>query len=396
MRIVVLLLSASFVYTSSIVYAAKDSIDCSRDSLADAVSGLKDKDKDLTIQFTGVCVGPVVVHTDGLTLKGVGTAVIDGGHQDALTVAGAGRVSLLDFEVRNGANGIVAANGAHVTLNSVSSHDNLVFGLTLQTGSSATLTDVTLNNNGVHGLDIETGSSATATGSLTASSNGVFGINVNASSLTISHGTVTANGNTLGIQIATNGNAFIGDTTSSVTASDNHTVGLTGVSGAHMVSFGGAITVSGNPIAGVSLNSKAGLDLDAAAVLTSAGNGDGVLMQEASVMTVFNTPAFSGSNGSSTVDAHGNTGSGLRVQTGSTLTLANLAAVKSSQNGGVGLIADNGVALTLVHSTLTGNGAKDLQMTFGTRADLQTTTLATYTCDATVLVRGTSGLTCPH
>jgi hypothetical protein len=86
----------------------------------------------------------------------------------------------------------------------------------------------------------------------------------------------------------------------------------------------------------------------------------------------------------------------VRLQTGSTLTLANLAAVNSTQNGGTGLIADNGVGLTVVHSTFTGNGARDLQFTFGARADLQTTTFATYSCDATVLVRGTSGITCPH
>ena len=82
--------------------------------------------------------------------------------------------------------------------------------------------------------------------------------------------------------------------------------------------------------------------------------------------------------------------------TGSTLTLVNQAQVISTQNASVGLTADNGAGLTLVNSTLTGNTARDLQLTFGTRADLQTTTLGTYTCDATVLVRGTSGITCPH
>jgi len=49
-----------------------------------------------------------------------------------------------------------------------------------------------------------------------------------------------------------------------------------------------------------------------------------------------------------------------------------------------------------VNSTLTGNAASDLQLTLGTRADVRTTTFGTYTCDATVLVRGTSGITCPH
>ena len=66
------------------------------------------------------------------------------------------------------------------------------------------------------------------------------------------------------------------------------------------------------------------------------------------------------------------------------------------QNANLGLVADNGAGVTLVNSTLTGNAASDLQLTFGTRSDLRTLTFGTYTCDATVLVRGTSGIVCPH
>jgi len=58
--------------------------------------------------------------------------------------------------------------------------------------------------------------------------------------------------------------------------------------------------------------------------------------------------------------------------------------------------ADNGVGVTLVNSTITGNTTRDIQLTFGARVDLQTLTFGTYTCDATVLVRGTSGIVCPH
>ena len=46
------------------------------------------------ITVTGVCAGPVVVATDGLTrpdVAGLGTAVIDGGASDAVTMAGATR-----------------------------------------------------------------------------------------------------------------------------------------------------------------------------------------------------------------------------------------------------------------------------------------------------------------
>ena len=89
---------------------------------------------------------------------------------------------------------------------------------------------------------------------------------------------------------------------------------------------------------------------------------------------------FSGAQGFSTINSHDNTRSGVRVLTGSTLTLVNQARVISTQNANLGLVADNGAGLTLVNSTLTGNASSDLQLTFGTRADVRTTAFGTYTC----------------
>jgi hypothetical protein len=75
-----------------------------------------------------------------------------------------------------------------------------------------------------------------------------------------------------------------------------------------MFSFGGSINASRNSVAGVSVNSNAGLDLDAASTLNSSDNGDGIRIQQGSVVTVFNTPQFSGSPGFSTITARNNTG----------------------------------------------------------------------------------------
>jgi hypothetical protein len=224
----------------------------------------------------------------------------------------------------------------------------------------------------------------------------VFGINVNASSITFSQAIVTASGNALGIQIATNASAFLNDPATVINATDNRSTGLTVVSGAHMVSFGGTINASGNPVNGVSVNSKGGLDLDAGTTLNSFNNGDGVVIQQNSVMTVFNLPQFSGAPGFSAINAHHNLGSGVRVLSGATLTLSNQAMITSNQNGRVGLVADNGGGATVVNSTITDNAVRDVQLTFGARADLQTLVFGTATCDATVLVRGTSGIVCPQ
>jgi hypothetical protein len=389
----VTLLTLLLLVRASVVFAAADVLDCQHRSLADAVKNGKQKNQ--TINFTGTCAGPIVIDSDGLTLNGVGMAVIDGDGEDAVSIAGAANVSLSNFEVRNGRNGIAAVNGAHFTMSEVNSHDNTVFGITLQTSSSAVLSNVTTTDNGLHGLDLQTGSSATLRDSFTTSNNRVFGINTNGSSITFARATVSATNNALGIQIATSANAFINDSATTINVTNNLSTGLTIVSGAHMVSFGGTINASGNPANGVSVNSKGGLDLDAGSTLNSFNNGNGVQVQQNSVMTVFNTPQFSGVPGFSTVNAHNNAGIGVRVLSGSVLSLTNQARVISTQNGR-GLVADNGAGVTLVNSTITGNTLTDILLTFGSRADLQTLTFGTYACDDTVLVRGSSSISCPH
>lgn len=381
--------------SASLAFADQPPLNCSKKSLASAVADAETGD---TIQFTGTCPGPVVVKTDGLTLTGVGTAVIDGKGHDALTIAGAHGVTVSHVEVTGGVNGILGVNGAHLTLTSVNVHDNFAFGISLQTASSAILTNVSTTHNGVHGLDLETGSAATVTGTFTSSQNQVFGINANGSALTFSQAQATISANAVGMQVATSGNAFLNDPSTVLNINGNLADGLTVVSGGHMVSFGGTINSSGNGLNGVALNSKAGLDLDAGSQLNSSGNGtfgqgDGVLIQQSSVMTIFNIPQFSGVQGFSTVNSHNNQGDGVRVLEGSTLTVANQAKIVSTQNGAAGVEGDNGAAITLVNSTVTANPSKDLRFTFGARADVTTTTFGTYTCDSTVLARG---LACPH
>jgi hypothetical protein len=389
-----MLLSICLLAGVPVAYAEHEPLDCRRRSLADAVERAGERDR--TILFTGVCRGPIVIRNDGLTLKGVGPAVIDGESQDAVTIAGASGVSLINFEVRNGMNGIVGRNGAHFTLTDVNSDDNRLSGISLQNASSAIVSGVTTDRNGLHGLELQTGSAATVSGSFATSANRVFGLNVNASSISFSRATVSATGNALGIQISTNAQAFVSDSATVINANNNLSTGLTVVSGAHMFVFGGTVNASGNPVNGVSVNSRSGLDLDAASSINSSNNGNGLLLQQGSVMTIFNTPQFSGAPGFSTLTASNNTLTGVRVLNGATLTLVNQAMLTSRQNGTTGFVADNGSGVTLVNSTITENTAGDMQLTFGVRADFRTLTFGNYACDATVLVRGTSGIVCPN
>ena len=393
-----LLLSSCLLAAATMPVAADPIVNCEVRSLAAAVEHAQGTNP--VIAFTGVC-GPLVIRKDGVTLQGVGEAVIDGGGEDAVTIAGASRVTLTDVDIRNGLNGIVAVNGAHLSLSEVAVHNSVASGISIQTGSSATLVNVTISANGLHGLDVKTGSAVTVVGTSTApatliaTGNRVFGINVAGSFFTLSDATVTASNNALGIQISTGGNAFINDSRSVINATNNGSTGLTVVSGAQLVSFGGTINASGNRVAGVTVNSKAGLDMDAATMLNSVGNGDGLRIQQDSVVTVFNTPMNTGQMGFSTINTSDNTGSGVRVLTGSTLTLVNQARVISKQNA-LGFVADNGAGVVLVNSEITGNTTTDVTLTFGTRFDSGSLQFATYKCDSTVLVRGTSGIICPH
>ena len=382
-----------FLAAGSHLLADHNPLDCSRRSLADRLERAREGE---TISFTGICLEPITIRTDGLTVKGIGSAVIDGQGKQVVTIDGALRITLENIEIRNGTNGIVVQNGGHASLSDVTAHDNALSGLSLQTKSSVVLEAVTVRNNLLHGLDMQTGSAATVTGVFAATNNRVFGMNVNGSSLTLSRATVTASGNALGIQIATGANVFLNDSSSVINASSNLSTGLTVVSGAQLVSFGGTINALDNRANGVSVNSKAGLDLDAGSAINASGNmGNGVVLQQQSVMTVFNNPMVSGVPGFSMIRSTGNGGNGVGVLTSSTLTLVNQARIVSTGNR-VGLFADNGSAATIRNTELTGNTAFDLQMTFGVRADLQSLTLGTWSCDATVIVRGANAVACPH
>jgi hypothetical protein len=143
-----------------------------------------------------------------------------------------------------------------------------------------------------------------------------------------------------------------------------------------------------------SVDSKAGFDLDAAAVLTSSENKqDGIHLEETSVFTVFNTAAFSGAPGITTINAHNNGMNGISILTGSNVTVIHQATINSTGNALDGIEADNGSALTLLGSNVSGNG-KDVVLSFGSRGDITTSTIGTLTCDASVLLRGDTGRTC--
>jgi hypothetical protein len=177
---------------------ADDTLDCGKKSLADAVRNINAKN--LTINFTGVCAGPILITTDGVTLKGVGTAIIDGGGTDAVTIQGASNVSLADLQVTNGAIGVAVQDGAHVALTGVNIHDNSGDGIRLQRTSSIVLSDIVVGHNGRVGLLADDAVGITAKGA-TLTNNAVkdlqltFGAHADLTQLTL--GTYTCDATVL-------------------------------------------------------------------------------------------------------------------------------------------------------------------------------------------------------
>ena len=377
-------------------------VDCSKGaSLPQAVIAAQPES---LISVIGTCTGAVTIIKDGLKLDGGGSAVITASNADVVTIVGAKRVELNHITVTGGINGVVVENNGHLGMQGTTISNNLATGLLLEANSSASIDGVLVSGNQVFGIDVEASSSLIATHANTVTGTGVFGIQVNnGSSISLTNADVELHQNTLGIQLGTNAAGFL-DNTSVLDASNNFADGVTIVSGAHVVNFGGQITSSGNGIHGISINSKAGLDMDAGSQVTVNGNAqDGLHLERASSMTIFNNPNFSGFNGTSTVHAVGNQGTGVNLQTNSGILVSNYAALDVRQNAQGGASMDDGSSLTFtqtiqvngVQTTITGNST-DLLLTFGSRLTLLSNDVyGTAHCDATVLTRGPNAPACP-
>jgi hypothetical protein len=370
-------------------------VDCSRGQSLQ--SALKLASPGSTIVVKGSCVGPFTITTDGLQLNGQATATLNGSGQDVITINGAHGVVLTGLTITHGGNGVVL-NAAQATLMNDVVGQNAVTGILSQSNSSVTVSGGSTSQNDLDGIDVEASSSLTVTGTYTSTGNVVFGIDINnGSSITLTTATLSVSGNALGVQLGTNASGFM-DGSSTLNSSNNVTVGFTMVSGAHMVDFGGIIVASGNGINGISLDSKAGLDLDAASQVQASNNtADGVHLEQLSVMTIFNVPQFSGVSGTTTLTAQGNKGDGINELTNSEILVDNFAALQVTGNASAGISLDDGSSLSFgqsfppvtgVQSTVTENHP-DLSLSFASRiTTLTNDTISTVVCDRTSLARG--------
>ena len=366
-------------------------VNCDRgDSLNRALSKiLALPGSSLVVRVKGVCRESVVINKDGLILEGE-RASIDGNGKDALVIDGAQRVTIKGFTIRNGANGVVGKSGASFSLLDSVVSGHAAMGVVLTGHSAAVISDTVVEKNGVNGVEANDHSQVRIVNRFVSRSNAIFGINVlNGSSITFAKTTAEISNNILGVQIGIGSSALIEDAQTVVTTSNNQTIGFTVASTSSLFIFEGALVAENNRgLDGVALFSNSSADLDRGASITAKNNGrDGVLLEDSS-LNIFTMPGLAGPK----ITALDNGRHGVSALLGSKVDLSGRGQLISQGNKTTGIFADNGSALRISGSTITGN-ATDVALKFGTRAEFTTTQVGSVACDSTVLIRGE--VTCP-
>lgn len=348
---------------------------------------------------------------------------------------------------RNGDDGIGVFRSSNATLNGIiSSNENGDHGLSVALSASTVLnagTAINVNNNGDTGIIISDASSLLAShttdrvATITANGNLDDGVVATVSAGILLFGTVVeANNNgSDGISIRLNSSmaAEVGAMISTIQNGDD---GIDVFGSSHFntfrnvmittrenadesfVAFGNANVSIGDPAGSTStLLIENNLDdgfrvtnssqafVGSNTTLTIEGSGSsGIEVADSSHIDVLGTTLVSNSGSSGVVvvdvsdaDLFGNvqilnsTNSGLVITQNSNIDGQDLTIMN---NGRTGIFADFS-SLDINRSTITQNTLGDIVLVLGTRADLTEITFGSFTCDASVLLTGDTGVTCP-
>ena len=274
-----------------------------------------------TLQVTGTCHEQVTITTDGLTLDGGGSAVLDGGggsptssFEAVVTIDGAQRVTLMGFTIQNSpGQGILGVGGAAFVVKDTTLQNNGAAGLILYNNSSAELTDVEVKGSGSIGLVVQNTSTAVLKGTIRSTGSGASSTGSGA------NGIAVQSGSTLEIRGA------------SVHASDNGGNGLDIVdSQAIMFGFpesqGSSLTVHNN-------------------------GGDGIFVGDRKLEFFWRASAFA------TISASNNSGSGIAIGLGGAVVSPSAAAkfmIEHNQRRGLD-VSEGGSALIIGGLTVQNN-----------------------------------------
>ena len=327
-----------------------------------------------TVTFSGTCTETLRISTDGLRLRGLGGAVIDGAGQGGAAVVevdGARRVLLEQFTVQRGDDqGVLWRNGAQGVMKRVQALSNHTVGLSID-GAQVDVEDLKLDHNAGGGMDAYSAARVIARGSISASHNGGDGLAMNAKSyLELRGAKITAQQN------AGSGVSIIND------------------SRLQVLSFaqaqGSRVTAEGNGFAGIGLLGSAlgvvGSQYfgSGANVFTASANAIGIFMPAGAILSPHATAKFV---------VHNN-GVGLLLEDGAQALIVGGLSVRGNATG---LSASGAGTLTLVSTPPNPSeiqtNTSDVELGFGTRATMIDILPATLQCDASVLLRGS--VACP-
>ncbi|MGH2521735.1 MAG: right-handed parallel beta-helix repeat-containing protein [Anaerolineales bacterium] len=354
----------------------------------------------MTIQITGTCHEAVTITTDRLTLDGGGTAILDGGGQQAaVTIQDAQEVTLQGLTIRNGnPRGVFARLGVTMTLRNVIV-EQCMLGVEMD-GAQAQVIDSTLQQHSLAGFVALHTSTLEILGNVVIHNNG-FGLVIASGSAAFlpfaGQATLTAHDNGRdGVLIAAGSALNLQGTEDSLIAHHNGGSGLlVAPNSSVLIVFGGTLDLHDNQVHGLFLAASSALSASDGAIKANANGQDGIHVEQNAAFGVANflglTPLFP------SVETQHNGRHGLSASIASAIGVSQ-ATLTSQQNAGTGLFADDGSTVTLVGSpgtpiTLMQNGGGDVVLSFAARATLAGSTIGAIACDATALSRGTT--VCP-
>ena len=372
------------------------------------------------------------IDKDNIALKkkdgSTGDVIIDGGGQDVITIDAAQKVAIRGVIVQNGTDGISGKRGSAFEVSGTTVQDCTDEGIQVNENSTARILDSTVersgdhgigvfrsdiflngnmfcNNNSGHGIAITNNSNAFITGALTSNNNrrGIFVWN--SSSLETFGSTITTNNNRRGILIANASSLSASDST--MTFLNNlrwglHLVGTSSiytdpdtsmtirnsdrgfqVGSMSYAEITGSLSVENSGNWGIFANINSGIYIDDPARVTvsnTAGDGVGILIVENSFVNA--------QGGLLTVED--NDGSGIVATRSSGFMTGTEISINIRNNGGRGILADDGSTVNCNNATITGNTGGDVLLSFGSRATLNGNTIGSLpiSCDGTALSRG--------
>lgn len=320
------------------------------------------------IMVSGVCRENVYIDQDGITLDGMGTAVLDGSHgqdnlEGVLIIDQARKTMVRNLSVVNGKHhGIVVRRGSVADLHNITVADHAQNGVFVMQNSQAGLENVHSRDNGNYGIGIIQNSSATFVGLIQATGNANSGILLADNAMAdASKADIESKSNLNGIQFGDHAVLFTTATTR-IFANENLRDGLFLFNSGTLESAGGGYIEAKN-------NQASGARLIGNATLSNPMGAGRYVFEDNPQGIHFDVQSSGFFVGGLSVR---NNLSGIYASGAHTLTVISLP--------------DN-------PSVVENNQAVDADLSFGTRADFQGLSILKIQCDATVLIRG--NVTCP-